>query len=110
MIYYIYTHINQNIKQLVMVFETYTTYDYSVYTNHRDYDVKPSPSSHHDIYYQRMQERPTNPVNAMGSITRNSSGEAYYEFVYSPMLPKTTKQVVKEISVFDYLKKWLCCS
>lgn len=92
-----------------MVFETYTTYDYSIYPN-RDYDVKSTPSSHHDIYYQRMQERPANPVNAMGSITRNSSGEAYYEFVYSPMLPKTTKRIVKEISVFDYLKKWLCCS
>lgn len=93
-----------------MVFETYTTYDYSIYSN-RDYDVKPPPSSHYDIYYQRMQERPTNPVNAMGSITRNSSGEAYYEFIYSPMLPKPTDTIkeVKTKSVLDYFKQIFCC-
>ena len=92
-----------------MVFEVYTTYDYSFHYNGENI-VKPPPQpiSHNNVYYQRMKEQ---PASAMGSVTRNSSGEAYYEFVYSPMLPKPISQVQekKEHSVVYYMKQLFCC-
>jgi len=90
-----------------MVSEVYTTYDYSFYSNGENI-VKPPPTSHDNIYYQRMKEQ---PASAMGSVTRNSNGEAYYEFVYSPALPKLTPRVkeIKEKSVLYYMKQLLCC-
>ena len=90
-----------------MVSEVYTTYDYSFYSNGENI-VKPLPTSHDNIYYQRMKEQ---PASAMGSVTRNSNGEAYYEFVYSPALPKLTPRVkeIKEKSVLYYMKQLLCC-
>ena len=90
-----------------MVSEVYTTYDYSFYSNGENI-VKPPPTSHDNIYYQRMKEQ---PASAMGSVNRNSNGEAYYEFVYSPALPKLTPRVkeIKEKSVLYYMKQLLCC-
>jgi hypothetical protein len=93
-----------------MVFEVYTTYDYSFHCNGENV-VKPTPppTSHNNVYYQRMKEQ---PASAMGSVTRNSNGEAYYEFVYSPVLPKPKSlvQEIKEHSVVYYLKRlFYCC-
>ena len=90
-----------------MVFEVYTTYDYSFHCNGENI-VKPPPTSHDNIYYQRMKEQ---PASAMGSVNRNSNGEAYYEFVYSPVLPKLTPRVqeIKENSVLYYIKQMFCC-
>lgn len=91
-----------------MVFEVYTTYDYSFHCNGENI-VKPSPTSHDNIYYQRMKEQ---PASAMGSVSRNSNGEAYYDFVYGPVLPKTKSlvQEIKEHSVVYYLKRlFYCC-
>ena len=94
-----------------MVFEVYTTYDYSFHSN-GGYDVKPPPTSHNNVYYQRMQEQETPKPNInMGSINRDKNGEAYYEFIYSPILPKSTYQVqeIKDNSVLYYLKQLFCC-
>jgi hypothetical protein len=90
-----------------MVFEVYTTYDYSFHHNGEN-NIKPPVTSYYNVYYQRMKEQ---PASAMGSISRNSNGEAYYEFVYSPALPKLTPHVqeIKENSVLNYLKRMLCC-
>lgn len=98
-----------------MVFETNTTYDYSFFSN-QDSNVKPLPTTHNDVYYHRMQETANpnpNPVPNinMSNINRDKNGEAYFEFVYSPMLPKTTSKPIhkKEESIFYILKRCLCC-
>jgi hypothetical protein len=59
-----------------------------------------------------MQEQETPKPNInMGSINRDKNGEAYYEFIYSPILPKSTYQVqeIKDNSVLYYLKQLFCC-
>lgn len=96
-----------------MVFETYTTYDYSFHYNY-GYDVKPPPKTHNDIFYHRLEEREnTIPSINMGKINRNNKGEAYYEYVYSPLLNKPSSNIntqeVKENSVLYYVKRLFCC-
>ena len=108
-----------------MVFETNTTYDYSFYYK-QDSNIKPLPKTHNDVYYPRMQERAnpnliptstptlnTNPVSNinMSTINRDKNSEAYYEFVYSPLLPKTTSNSTysQEESVLCYMKRCFCC-
>ena len=95
-----------------MVSEIYTTYDYSFYPN---YDNKPPTcpaQTYNDVLYHRIEDRPNININ-MGSINRNNKGEPYYEFSYSPMLPKASSNIVnKETngnSLISYLKKWFCC-
>ena len=103
-----------------MVFETNVTYDYSFYYK-QNTNVNPSPKTHNEVYYHRMQENanptPTLPHSMnMGSITRDKSGEAYYEFVYSPLYPKKTieksihqVQEISEKNMSYYLKRLFCC-
>ena len=103
-----------------MVIETNVTYDYSFYYK-QNTNVNPSPKTHNDVYYHRMQDTttaiPTPPHSMnMGNINRDKSGEAYYEFVYSPLYPKKTieksTQQVQEISEKNmsyYLKRLFCC-
>lgn len=113
-----------------MVIETNVTYDYSFYYK-QNTNVNPSPKTHNDVYYHRMQDTtppipiPPHSMNMsnmnmsnmnMGNINRDKSGEAYYEFVYSPILPKksieTSMYHVKEISEKNmsyYLKRLFCC-
>ena len=104
-----------------MVFETNVTYDYSFYYK-QNTNVNPSPKTHNEVYYHRMQENanptPTLPHSMnMGSITRDKSGEAYYEFVYSPLYPKRSMtqaslygdQEIKGYGISYYLKRWFCC-
>jgi hypothetical protein len=90
-----------------MVFETNATYDYSFYYK-QDNNIKPEPKTHNDVYYHRMQQR--EPI-AEPNLNRNNKCEAYYEFVYSPMLPKSTPPVneTNENSVLYYISKWFCC-
>jgi hypothetical protein len=104
-----------------MVFETNVTYDYSFYYK-QNTNVNPSPKTHNDVYYHRMQES-ANPTPSlphsmnMGSITRDKNGEAYYEFIYSPLYPKKAMtqaslygdQEVKRDGISYYLKRWFCC-
>jgi hypothetical protein len=65
---------------------------------------------------------PTPPHNMnmgnmnMGNINRDKSGEAYYEFVYSPLYPKKTieksthqVQEISEKNMSYYLKRLFCC-
>jgi hypothetical protein len=103
-----------------MVIETNVTYDYSFYYK-QNTNVNPSPKTHNDVYYHRMQDTttaiPTPPHSMnMGNINRDKSGEAYYEFVYSPLYPKksieTSTHHVQEISEKNmsyYLKRLFCC-
>jgi len=107
-----------------MVSEIYTTYDYSFYSNY-DNKSRRNPTSYNDVSYQRMQENVfqntntntnTNQYINMGNINRDNKGEAYYEFSYSPMLPKTIQHQISpektETSISNlvyYLKKWFCC-
>ena len=108
-----------------MVIETNVTYDYSFYYK-QNTNVNPSPKTHNDVYYHRIQDNttaiPTPPHSMnmgnmnMGNINRDKSGEAYYEFVYSPLYPKKTieksTQQVQEISEKNmsyYLKRLFCC-
>jgi hypothetical protein len=92
-----------------MVFEVYTTYDYSFHYN-GGYDVKQPPTSHNNVYYQRMQEQET-PKPNIGSINQGKNGEAYYEFIYSPILPKPSASAneIKGNSILYYISKWCCC-
>jgi hypothetical protein len=101
-----------------MVFETYTTYDYSFYPN-RNYNPTRPPKTHNDIYYHRMQEQQEEQLPAninMGIINSNNKGQQYYEFSYSPMLPKTSSKMsvsndikTKENSLLNYFKHLFCC-
>jgi len=107
-----------------MVSEIYTTYDYSFYSNY-DNKSRRNPTSYNDVSYQRMQENVfqntntntnTNQCINMGNINRDKNGEAYYEFSYSPMLPKTIQHQISPektetitSSLVYYLKKWFCC-
>ena len=108
-----------------MVIETNVTYDYSFYYK-QNTNVNPSPKTHNDVYYHRMQDTttaiPTPPHNMnmgnmnMGNINRDKSGEAYYEFVYSPLYPKKTieksihqVQEISEKNMSYYLKRLFCC-
>lgn len=99
-----------------MVFETYTTYDYSFHSNF-DYNVTRPPKTHNDIYYHRIREKETIPSNiAMGNINRNDKGEVYHEFIYSPMLPKTSSNSlqnndngIKGNTLTNYLMQLFCC-
>ncbi len=101
-----------------MVFETNATYDYSFYYK-QDNTIKPAPKTHNDVYYHRMQEH--EPI-AEPNINRNNKDdareardarEAYYEFVYSPMLPKSSSRPpaneIKGNLVLYYISKWCCC-
>lgn len=104
-----------------MVFETYTTNDYSFHFN-EEYNPRRLPQTHNDIYYHRMQEQSSHQPQeepslqhiTMSNINLNSKGESYHEFVYSPLLPKTLSNTDKEtngnsVSVMDYLKRLFCC-
>lgn len=108
-----------------MVIETNVTYDYSFYYK-QNTNVNPSPKTHNDVYYHRMQDTttaiPTPPHNMnmsnmnMGNINRDKSDEAYYEFVYSPLYPKKTieksihhVQEISEKNMSYYLKRLFCC-
>ena len=118
-----------------MVIETNVTYDYSFYYK-QNTNVNPSPKTHNDVYYHRMQDTttaiPTPPHSMnmgnmnmgnmnmgnmnMGNINRDKSGEAYYEFVYSPLyqkktIEKSTHQVqeISEKNMSYYLKRLFCC-
>lgn len=103
-----------------MVIETNVTYDYSFYYK-QNTNVNPSPKTHNDVYYHRMQDTttaiPTPPHSMnMGNINRDKSGEAYYEFVYSPLYPKKTieksihqVQEISEKNMSYYLKRLFCC-
>ncbi len=103
-----------------MVIETNVTYDYSFYYK-QNTNVNPSPKTHNDVYYHRMQDTttaiPTPPHSMnMGNINRDKSGEAYYEFVYSPILPKKSIetsthhfQEISEKNMSYYLKRLFCC-
>jgi hypothetical protein len=103
-----------------MVIETNVTYDYSFYYK-QNTNVNPSPKTHNDVYYHRMQDTttaiPTLPHSMnMGNINRDKSGEAYYEFVYSPLYPKKTieksthhVQEISEKNMSYYVKRLFCC-
>ena len=110
-----------------MVFEVYTTYDYSFHYN-GGHGVKPPPSVYDEIAYQRMEET-TN--TGAGVIKRNNSDEIYYESAYSPRLPNVSiktyddyvayndsikhykmlndKKEMKENCILFYLKEMFCC-
>lgn len=100
-----------------MVFETYTTHDYSFHYND-EYNISRPPKTHYDISYHRMQEQQQESsiqnIN-MGNILRNNKGEPYYEVAYSQMLPKTSSVSLlntdkeKGNSIIDILKQWFCC-
>ena len=58
----------------------------------------------------------TNQYINMGNINRDNKGEAYYEFSYSPVLPKRLQKPShsdqNESSLSNlvlFLKKWFCC-
>ena len=111
-----------------MVFEVYTTYDYSFHYN-PGYNVKLPPSVYDEVAYQRMEEI-TNK-GAAGIIQRTDSDEIYYESAYSPRLPNISikthsdyvayndsikhykmlndKKEMKENCILFYLKEMFCC-
>lgn len=80
-----------------MVFEVYTTYDYSFNYN-SDYNVKLPPSVYDEVAYQRMEEIAN---KGTGIIQRTDSDEIYYESAYSPRLPNISIKTYSEYDAYN---------
>jgi len=97
-----------------MVFETYTTNDYSFHYN-EEYNPRRPPQTHNDVYYHRMQERDPNTEPNINPNNKSEARDAYCEFIYSPMLPKPSLPVNEikgnsvSVSILYYISKWCCC-